>query len=542
MLKAAEEGAERKPQLQEVFVQSGLPTHTFVHPIEYDRLLVALRTHGRSIVVEGPSGIGKTTAVTNAIAATGLSGKVLSLSARKKDDVVLIRDLPKMLPFGIVLIDDFHRLEDNVKAELADLMKTLADESAEHSKIVVLGITNAGQSLISFGKDLANRIEVIPFDTNPEYKVEELLAKGEQALNVTLNVRDEIIQGAQGSFYLAQMLAYNTCLRAKVLERQDQTKTTAESYHAVKAQVMDRLKRTFHSTAIAFARGSKLRPEGRAPYLHLLFWLSQSQSWSINGALEADHHPAQRGSVSQVVTKGYLAELVRSSEPIREVLHYDAASTTLVVQDPQFVFYLRNLSWHGFAEEVGFLSIDFPTKYDFALSFAGEDRDIAEALFKTLQDHELEVFYDVNEQHRILALDVEEYLAPIYASEAQYVVCVLGPAYPKKVWTKFEAAHFEQRFKTGGVIPIVLTSAPLGVFDIAASVGYLGWDRAKDLDVQVRAIADVLIRKCADDRRAAASQQRQAAANDSGMPPAGGLEVMPSCPPARKGDETPSAS
>lgn len=497
-----------RPQLQEVFVQSGLPTFTFVHPVEYDRLLVALRTHGRSIVIEGPSGIGKTTAVTNAIQAAGLAEKVLSLSARKKDDIALIRDLPKMLPFGIVLIDDFHRLEDAVKGEIADLMKTLADESASHSKVVVLGITNAGQSLIAFGKDLANRIEVIPFDTNPEHKVEELVRKGEEALNIRLNIRGEIIDGAQGSFYLAQMLAYNTCLRAGILEATDVVTETVESYYAVKSDVMDRLRRSFHDTAIAFSRGSKLRPEGRAPYLHLLYWLSQSQTWTINAAREADHHPAQRGSVSQVVTKGFLADLISSSAAIREVLHFDTPSSTLVVQDPQFVFYLRNLSWHGFAEEVGFLSIEFPTKYDFALSFAGEDRDIAEALSRSLQEHELEVFYDVNEQHRILAEDVEEYLRPIYASEAQFVVCVLGPAYPKKVWTKFESNQFRERFKAGEVIPVVLNTAPLGVFDSASMVGYIGWDRAKDATSQLQATTEVLLLKCADRRKAAATAQR----------------------------------
>jgi hypothetical protein len=73
-------------------------------------------------------------------------------------------------------------------------MKTLADESASHSKVVVLGITNAGQSLISFGKDLANRIEVIPFDANPDFKVDELIRKGEEALNIKINVRQEISQ------------------------------------------------------------------------------------------------------------------------------------------------------------------------------------------------------------------------------------------------------------------------------------------------------------------------------------------------------------
>lgn len=34
------------PKLEEVFKVSGLPTHTFVKPVEYTKLIVALRTPG----------------------------------------------------------------------------------------------------------------------------------------------------------------------------------------------------------------------------------------------------------------------------------------------------------------------------------------------------------------------------------------------------------------------------------------------------------------------------------------------------------------
>ncbi len=144
--------------------------------------------------------------------------------------------------------------------------------------------------------------------------------------------------------------------------------------------------------------------------------------------------------------------------------------------------------------------MEFPSRYDFALSFAGSDRDIAEALFCALEDHELEVFYDRNEQHRILAEDVEEYLAPIYASDAQLVVCVLGPDYPKKVWTKFESAQFKQRFKSGEVVPIVLSTSPLGVFDTATQVGYIKWDKADDFKAQVASAVKLLVGKSVEIR------------------------------------------
>lgn len=501
-------------QLQEVFVLSGVPEHTFVQPVEYPRLLVALKTAGRSIVVEGPSGIGKTTAVMKAVSEAGLDEKVILLSGRKSDDVAFIRDLPNQLPLGTVLIDDFHRLTDASKKSIADLMKTLADESAAHSKLIVLGITNAGHSLVAFGKDLANRIEVIPFEANPQFKIEQLLQQGENVLNVDINITEEIAKAAQGSFYIAQMLAYHTCLRSNILEECPDRRATSESYEAVKTHVMEALARTFHDTAIAFARGSKLRREGRAPYLHLLYWVSQSNSWSINVQREADRHPLQRGSVSQVASKGFLQELVAASKDIQSVVHYDPTTATLVVQDPQFVFYIRNLSWARFAEEIGYISIDFPSQYDFALSFAGSDRDIAEAIFNELAERELEVFYDKNEQHRILAEDVEEYLGPIYASDAALVICILGPDYPKRIWTKFESDQFKRRFSSGEVIPVVLSTAPVGMFDDAAKVGHYGWDRDGNFDDQLQELVELLVGKCREIRARSADNAEQVAAGD----------------------------
>lgn len=71
-------------ELQDVFVLSGIPQHTFVQPVEYTRLLVALRTPGRSVVVEGPSGIGKTTAVVNAISEAGIASRVFLFPRERK--------------------------------------------------------------------------------------------------------------------------------------------------------------------------------------------------------------------------------------------------------------------------------------------------------------------------------------------------------------------------------------------------------------------------------------------------------------------------
>jgi hypothetical protein len=189
-------------RLEEVFKTGGIPTHTFVAPLEFSSLLVALRTPGRGVVVEGPSGIGKTTAVTRALNELQLKS-VTTLSARRQGDPDLIRELPGMRNFGTVLIDDFHRLPDAIRAEIADLMKLLADEEAEDRKIIVIGINKAGESLVRFAYDLNNRLDIIPLESNPDEKVTELIRLGEEALNIQLNIGAEIVDAAHGSFYIA---------------------------------------------------------------------------------------------------------------------------------------------------------------------------------------------------------------------------------------------------------------------------------------------------------------------------------------------------
>ena len=117
------------PRLEEVFKVSGVPTITFVEPTDYDALKVSIRTPGRCCVIEGPSGIGKTSSVIKILQELGIEREALQLSGRKASDVALIEALPGMQDIGIVIVDDFHRLPVSTKGAIAHFMKTLADEA-----------------------------------------------------------------------------------------------------------------------------------------------------------------------------------------------------------------------------------------------------------------------------------------------------------------------------------------------------------------------------------------------------------------------------
>jgi hypothetical protein len=503
------------PKLEEVFKVSGIPTYTFVQPMEFDPLLVALRSPGRGVVIEGPSGIGKTTAVEKALDELDRAGDVLKLSARKTDERDLIEGLPEMTDIGTVLIDDFHRLDEETRQRVADYLKTLADEEKQGSKVVVIGINRAGESLIQFARDLVNRIDIVRFEANPTERVEELIAQGEKALNLQLGNRDDIIKSAAGSFYIAQMLARETCMAAGILDARSEAEETSVSYQVVLTRVMDRLNTSFLKVAVSFASGTKLRREGRAPYLHMLRWLAAGNEWSIDLEREAARHPELKGSVGQVVDKGYLAKVLEDDDEVGKTLHFDPDTKVLAVEDPQFVFFIRNLGWNQFAERVGYLNIEFDSRYDFALSFAGPNRDLASRLADELNTQELAVFYDKDEEHRILAENVEDYLGPIYRTEASFVIPLLSDDFPERIWTKFESDQFKDRFGEKAVIPVWYSGTSPAAFGEDREIGGITFDQDADFNDEVTRITELLIGKIRERRlaRVEAGEQLPLGAN-----------------------------
>ncbi|WXF91338.1 TIR domain-containing protein [Curtobacterium flaccumfaciens pv. flaccumfaciens] len=373
----------------------------------------------------------------------------------------------------------------------------MADESVEGTKLVILGINKAGESLISFGRDVAARMEVIRFQREPDDHLKEVIRLGENELNIAIPIADEIIAASNGSFNLVQFLCHDACLAKNVTKTVSGPQLALDvSFELVNGRIMDRFEAEFGRAAIAFAKGTKLKREGRAPYLHLLKWLGEANEWSIDVDRALALHPELRGSIGQVVKKGYLTDLINDpSKQLSDLLHYEPTTKIVSVEDPKFYYFIRNLAWSKLAVQVGYLNISFGETKDFALSFAGSDRDVAEALFDGLTENELEVFYDKNEQSRILAENVEEYLGPIYRTEASFVVCLLGPDYPNKVWTKFESDAFKSRFGTNDVIPIWFASAPAGMFDESRKVGGITFDRTKEFQPQIDYIVEELSKK-----------------------------------------------
>lgn len=107
----------------------------------------------------------------------------------------------------------------------------------------------------------------------------------------------------------------------------------------------------------------------------------------------------------------------------------------------------------------------------------------------------------LNEQHRILAENVEDYLAPIYRSEAEYVVVLLSTHYPKKIWTKFESEQFKTRFGENKIIPIWYSDTDISIFDETRKYGGYQFDVTPEcFEAEADEIVELIAKKIEETR------------------------------------------
>jgi hypothetical protein len=205
-------GAQR---LGDVFRFTGVPGLTFVEPRDFQVFRMALLQPGLGIVLEGPSGIGKTTILRHAVEQDGsYLGNVRLLSARKPADRTEIERLPEGHA-GLVAVDDFHRLPGPLQDQISDYLKLLADDDVSE-KLVVVGIPGTAQNLVSLGPDLATRILLFRLERATNSLVKEMIEKGEAALNIDFEAKSEIVFASRGSLQMAQMLCWQLASEAGI--------------------------------------------------------------------------------------------------------------------------------------------------------------------------------------------------------------------------------------------------------------------------------------------------------------------------------------
>nr|QEO73577.1 hypothetical protein [uncultured bacterium] len=149
-------------------------------------------------------------------------------------------------------------------------------------------------------------------------------------------------------------------------------------------------------------------------------------------------------------------------------------------------------------------------RYDVAISFAGEDRVIAEEIATKLLARRYSVFYDRFEQHKLWGEDLGGRLSDVYSEQSRYCVIVVSHNYANKVWTRLEfssavAGAIFGDSRDAYVLPLRLDDTKLS--GLRPTVGYLD---LRLLDVPE--VVDLLVRKIGPPMDAVEHDTEEAAA------------------------------
>ncbi len=341
--------------IYDVFKVSGVPTVTFVETKRFGKLRLSIAQPGRGIVVEGPSGIGKTSAIRRALSSLPpgieerLGGSVTVMSARDPEHVERVRSLPSWHS-GTVVIDDAHRLDDKAFKIALDHLKYLADLDERHKKLVLVGIPRTGQSLVDLSFDLATRIDIYRLGRVTDDLVIEMIRNGERALNIRLDRKADIARAAAGSLNVAQALCYGICVKNQVLQTQGNLVEVSCDVDQAIAEVMESLALKFDTAIKAFARLGD--PEDWT-CIQIIEHLARSNEGFLS--IQDTHAlaPEVRRKAQKLLTRKIVTEIAEECPDWNNHFYFDERSRALVIDDPQRGFYLRQVSVPRLMREVG---------------------------------------------------------------------------------------------------------------------------------------------------------------------------------------------
>jgi hypothetical protein len=477
-----------KTKLEDVYKTVGLPQYTYVKPTYYGEVRADVSQPGKHLLIEGPSGIGKTCVVFKVFEELGWSSgrHFLYLSCRDDNagaaiDTFFATATSGEMPIPAVLvIDDFHLLPTARRAAIGSLLKRLSDRAFEHvspPKAILIGIPTTGVSLLSEAFDLGPRLGtyVLTRATDPE--IDRLIGEGENVLNILFEDRQVLLSESAGNFWLAQYVCNKVCATQDVFETQSDTKILTFDLLGIRQRLMTELSQRYMPTAKGIAKGKKWRPGGNKPYLEVLLALCKIPDSVVTFDKLLNVVPERRRPGIKAV-RPRIAEVIHDptkATDYRKQIAFDPEAG-FSIEDPLFRYFLTNLEPKRLFQELG---VEDKTvedgrlySYDIGFSFAGEVRRIVEAINGEMKAEDVVTFYDFDQQAFLLALDLEKTLGRVYSVSCRFYLVFLDKHYREKVWTKYEKDVMTRPGRKDHIIPVLLDDTGAeGAVGIPTTIG-----------------------------------------------------------------------
>lgn len=273
-----------KKKLADVFKTVGLPPYTYIKPAYYGEVRADIAQPGKHLLIEGPSGIGKTCVAFKVFEELewAKDANFSYVSCRDADGLDRINAFFAVAAKGeipappLIVIDDFHLLTVDKRAEIGSSLKRMSDRAFEHevpAKTILIGIPTTGVSLLSEAYDLGPRLGTYALSRAPDIEIDRLISEGEEALNVLFEDRNVLLAESSGNFWLAQYVCNKVCATQEVFETEDEPKILNFDLLGIRQRLMTELTQRYLPTARTFAKGKRWRPGGNKPYLEILLAL-----------------------------------------------------------------------------------------------------------------------------------------------------------------------------------------------------------------------------------------------------------------------------
>lgn len=463
--------------VEEIFRTEGVPEFNFVKPPNYNEIFVDVRNPGKPTIIEGQSGTGKTTVAKKIIEQAFPNGEFGYLSARSAGDMGRILQIAEGKLQGKWIIDDFHRLDSTVQTKIADLVKVAAEDfdASLHPKLVLIGINKVGSELIRLVHDIAKRCGIHRVQPANEEIALQMISRGEEKLNIVLENKEDIIRETKGDYWLTQLTCQAICLSYDILETAAPQIPLPYQQQDVRSRIVARLDNTYREPVKEFSRGKRFRPTND-PYFRLLRLIAAQES-SISDLNElANANPEVRGSINNIKERR-IAVLLESKPICERYFYYNSDTKTFAIEDPAFFYYLQHVDWENMRKDCGFRDDPHNFEWDFAISFAGENRVLAKSIVDLLEVLDCTIFYDQYYESNYLGTAWSQQFKDIFGSKARYVICLLDANHAEKIWPTFEREIFSPRVEDAAVIPVYLDNTSfVGIPKDIVGIDFKGCD------------------------------------------------------------------
>ncbi|MCE5272337.1 TIR domain-containing protein [bacterium] len=461
-----------KKKLVEVFKTIGLPQYTYVKPAHYGEVRADVEQPGKHLLIEGPSGTGKTCVIYKIFEDLKWTNGTdfLYVSCRDANAEIQINNFFECISNSVspscpmIVIDDFHLLSVTRRMQIGGNLKRLSDRAYEQSsppKAILIGIPASGISLLSDAYDLGPRLGSYKVTKASDNEIDQLITEGEIALNILFEDRDILLGESAGNFWLAQYICSKVCAVKEVHETQDEVKILSFDLLGIRQRLMSELSQRYMHVAKTFAKGKKWRPGGNKPYLELLLALAKVPDSVVTFDKILNLVPDRRKPGLKAI-RSRIAEVIwdpSKNIDMRKHIAFESDSG-FSIEDPLFRYFLSNLQISDLYREIGIEPDNVEHSklytYDIGFSFAGEVRLIVETINTELKNEDVVTFYDYDQQSFLLALDLENTLKRIYKESCRYYLVFLDANYSEKVWTKYERDIMTKSGRKNHIIPILL--------------------------------------------------------------------------------------